>query len=100
VHQLDGACRRLNLVFRQTQGARGGEQQCRPYALAAAQYAVAHGLVQACRNLIGLGKARRESVFHAQLPGFELRAEYIGTRGLVLRPDATIGCVVHALMVS
>jgi hypothetical protein len=29
-----------------------------------------------------------------------LCAECVGTRGLVLRPDAAIGCVVHALRPS
>jgi hypothetical protein len=39
-------------------------------------------------------------MLHADAPGLELRAECIGTCGLVLRPDAPIGCVVHALKVS
>src|SRR5882762_2664584 len=100
MHQLDGACRGLDFVLRQAQGARGGEQQCRPYALAAAQYAVAHGLVQSSGNLVGLRKARCESVLHAEPPSLELRSEFIGARRFVRRPYQTIGCVAHAPKVS
>ena len=54
VHELDGAGRRLDLILRQAQGTRGGEQQRRPDALAAAQHAVAHRLVQVVPARMGI----------------------------------------------
>ena len=97
VHEFDGAGRRLDLVFRQAQRARGGEQQRRPDALAAAQNAVAHRLVQARRVRRRVQEAARPGVLHAQPPGFELRAEFARVRRLTLRAAAPVGGVVHAL---
>ena len=97
MHKFDSAGGRLELVFRQAHGARGGEQQGRPDALAAAQYAVAHGLVQAGRHQGGLRKPRGQRAFHTQAPRLELRTETFSVRGLVRCQDAEIGSVAHAL---
>jgi hypothetical protein len=45
VHELDGAGRRLDLLFGQSDGTGSGEQQRRAHPFTATQDAVAHGLV-------------------------------------------------------
>ena len=68
-------------------------------ALAAAQHAVAHGLVQSGRHPVGLGQARRQCEFHARAPGLELHAERIALCGLRYGlPGAD--CAVHVWRAS
>ena len=60
VDQLDGAGGRLDLILGESQRARGGEQQRGPDALAAAEHAVAHRLMQTLRDF-GRARGRRLS---------------------------------------
>ena len=69
VHELDGAGRGLYLLFGQSHGVRGGEQQGRAHPLAAAEHAVAHRLMQACGHRISQWKPRREPPLYARAPG-------------------------------
>ncbi len=84
MNQFDRAGRGLDFVFRQSQRSGRRKQQRRPYALAAAQNAVAHRLVQPSGDGGGGGETRIQRPLHPLAPGLELRPEVrrdIGPRG-------------------
>src|SRR5262249_52615147 len=94
VDELDRARSRFYFFFRAAYRLGRGEQEWRPNALAATEYAVAHGFVQPGGYDLGTWKSCGERCFHPRLPRFQLEAESTARRRLIHQP--TVGNGVHA----